>query len=44
LLHALGVEATLADQDRINALLRKICEGRFEVAVGSGTRKNELNA
>jgi hypothetical protein len=42
--HAPEVEGTVADQDRTNALLRKSCEGRFEVVVGSGTRKNELNA
>ena len=38
------VEGTLADQDRTNALLRKSCEGRFEIAIGSGIHNNELQA
>ena len=38
------VEGTVANQDRTNALLRKSCEGRFEIAVGCGTRNNELLA
>jgi hypothetical protein len=29
-------EGTATDQDRADALLRKICEGRFEIAIGSG--------
>jgi putative tryptophan/tyrosine transport system substrate-binding protein len=33
-----------ADLDRINALLRKSCEGRFEIAIGSGIHNNELQA
>src|SRR6516225_4736979 len=33
-----------ANQDRINALLRKTCEGRFEIAIGSCIRNNELQA
>jgi hypothetical protein len=32
-----GVEGTVADQDRTNMLLRKSCEGRFEIAIGAGT-------
>jgi hypothetical protein len=39
-----GVEATGTDQDRTNALLRKSCEGRFEIALGSGINNNELQA
>jgi hypothetical protein len=38
------VEGTVDDQDRTNALLRKSCEGRFEIAIGSGTHNNELKA
>ena len=38
------VEGTDADQDRTNALLRKSCEGRFEIAIGSGIHNNELQA
>src|SRR5262249_53733145 len=38
------VEGTGADKDRTNALLRQRGEGRFEVAVRSGTSKNELHA
>ena len=44
LLHALGVEGTLADQDRTNALLRKSCEGRFEIAISSGIYNKRLQA
>jgi hypothetical protein len=33
-----------ADQDRTNVLLRKSCEGRFEIAIGSGIHNNELPA
>jgi hypothetical protein len=29
-------------QDRTNVLLRKSCEGRFEIAIGSGINKNEF--
>ena len=29
---------------RPNALLRKTCEGRFEIAIGSGIPNNELQA
>ena len=36
------VEGTAADQDRTNMLLRKSCEGRFEIAIGSGIHNNEL--
>jgi hypothetical protein len=35
---------TRADQDRTNALLRKTGEGHFEIAIGSGTRDNELQS
>jgi hypothetical protein len=35
-------EDTGANQDRINALLRKSCEGRFEIAIGAGSHNNEL--
>src|SRR5271167_1814156 len=38
------VEGTVGDQDRTNALLRKSCEGRFEIAIGSGIHNNELQA
>ena len=31
-----------ADQDPTNALLRKTCEGRFEIAIGAGIQNNEL--
>src|SRR6516165_6823670 len=41
---AADVEATGADQDRANVLLRKSSEGRFEVAIGSGIFNNELQA
>src|SRR5262249_13907960 len=36
------VEGTDAYQDRTNTLLRKSCEGRFEIAVGSSIRNKEL--
>src|SRR5881394_519152 len=39
-----GIERTDADQDPTNALLRKSCEGRFEIAGGSGIHDNELQA
>ena len=42
LFRVLAVEGTVADQDRTNALLRKTCEGRFEIAIGSGIHNNEL--
>jgi hypothetical protein len=32
------------DQDRTDALLRKNCEGRFEIAIGSGIGDKELQA
>ena len=38
------VEVTKADQDRTNLLLRKSCEGRFEITIGSGIHNNELQA
>src|SRR5262249_6098211 len=45
LLHAPGEKATVGvDQDRTNALLREGCEGRFEIAIGSGVHNNELQA
>jgi hypothetical protein len=31
------IEGTVPDQDRTNALLRESSEGRFEIAIGSGT-------
>src|SRR6516164_2532193 len=43
LLHAPGVEVAVADQDRTNALLRKGCEGFFEIAIGSGIHNNEFH-
>jgi hypothetical protein len=36
------VEVTVADQDRTNALSRKSCKGRFEIAIGSGIHNNEM--
>ena len=44
LFHAVGVEGTLADQDRTNALLRKTGEGRFEIAICSCVLNNDLQA
>ena len=44
LFHAAVVKGTGADQDRTDALLRKSCEGRFEIAIGSGIHHNELPA
>ena len=44
LFRAPGVEGTNTDQDRTNALLRKSCERRFEIAIGSGVYNNELRA
>jgi hypothetical protein len=38
------VGGTVADEDCTNALLRKSCERRFEIAVGSGIHNNELQA
>jgi hypothetical protein len=43
LFRAPGVEGTVADQDRTNALLRS-CEGGFEIAIGSGIHNNESPA
>ena len=37
-------EDTVADQDRTYVLLRKGCEGRFEIAIDSGIHDNELRA
>ena len=37
-------EVTVGDQDRTNMLLGKSCEGRFEIAIGSGIHNNELPA
>jgi hypothetical protein len=42
--HATDEEGTVAKQDRTNAPLRKSCERRFEIAVGSCIRNNELRA
>ena len=36
------VFSSAADQDRTSALLRKSCEGRFEIAVGSSIHNIEL--
>jgi hypothetical protein len=44
LFHAPGEEGTATDQDRTNALLRKSCEGRFEIAIGSGIHNKQLHA
>ena len=44
LFRARGKEGTVADEDRTYALLRKTCEGRFEIAIGSGVHNNELKA
>jgi hypothetical protein len=44
LFHAPGVEGTVTDQDRTNALLRQSCERRFEIAIRSGIHNNELQA
>jgi hypothetical protein len=41
LFHAPGVEGTVADQDRTNALLRKCYEGGFKIAIGCGIHNNE---
>ena len=38
------VKGTVTDQDRTTMLLRKSCEGRFEIAIGSGIHNNELQA
>src|SRR5580704_4755047 len=35
------VKVTVADQSRANVLLRKICEGRFGIAVGSGNGRGK---
>jgi hypothetical protein len=44
LFRALVVEGTAEDQDRTDMLLGKSCEGRFEIAIGSGINNNELQA
>jgi hypothetical protein len=44
LFHAPGVEGAGADEDCTHALLRKSCEGRFEIAIGPGIHNNELPA
>jgi hypothetical protein len=44
LFRASDVEGTVAAQDRTSVLLRKSCEGCFEIAVGSGIHNNELQA
>ena len=38
----LVVEVAAVDQDRPNPLLRKSCEGRFEIAIGAGIHNSEL--
>src|SRR5277367_5010822 len=42
--HASAIEGTATDQDRTNMLLRKSCEGRFEIAISSGINNDELQA
>jgi hypothetical protein len=44
LFRAPGVEVTGAEYDGTNALLRKSCEGWFEIVTGSGIHNNELQA
>src|SRR6516225_11766321 len=38
------VKVTAEDQDCTNPLLRKSCEGRFEIGVGSSINHNEFQA
>ena len=42
--HAPEEKGARAKKDRTNALLRESCEGRFEIAVGSGINNRELSA
>jgi hypothetical protein len=42
LFRAPGVEGIRTDQDPTDALLRKSCKRRFQIAIGSGIHKNEL--
>jgi hypothetical protein len=44
LFQTLVEETSGDDQSRTNALLRKGCEGWFEIAVGEGLNNNELQA
>jgi hypothetical protein len=44
LFRAPGEEVTRADQDCTNMLLRKGCEGRFEITIGSSIYNNEMQA
>jgi hypothetical protein len=44
LFRAPGEEGTGTDQDRTDALLRKTCEGGFEIAIGAGIHNNEWKA
>ena len=44
LLHVPVIQGTVADQDRTNTVLRKSCECRFEIAIGSGIHNNKLEA
>ena len=37
-------EGTVGDQDRTHALLRKSCESRFKIAIGSGILNNGFQA
>jgi len=44
LFHPPVEEGAAADQDPTNAVLQKSCEGRFEIAIGSGIHHKELQA
>src|SRR5262249_3295882 len=44
LFRAVVVEGTAEDHDRTDMLLGKSCEGRFEIAIGSGILNNEFQA
>ena len=45
LFHAPGEEGiTIANQDRTDMVLRKSCEGCFEIAIGSDIHDNQLQA
>jgi hypothetical protein len=43
-LRAPGEEGTGTDQNRTDALLRKSCECRFEIAIGAGVQNKQLQA
>jgi hypothetical protein len=44
LFHAPDVEVTDADEDCADAVLRKSCEGRFEIAIGSAIHNDHCYA